>query len=260
MSKKLLITSEQFVRTVNELKARNIKPLIPRPRVFDPFFLFDNLEHTPLLEGILRTYKPEKIVGFLEKRYGDAAIVQIIEGENGEKIFLIKTGDIDSNQEVIDRDMALCGYFPSYVEKRKNERTIQYEPRHQNKVNELVNDEEYIYHLTPSNKVEKILRNGLCPKTNNKKFNYPGRVYFFLHEPEKEDCLLLMKQFYLEDVKNKNKAVYKGPYTLLRIDTEQIKGIDFSYDPNVYECIYTYDNISPEAIEVVCEFKQEYIK
>jgi hypothetical protein len=55
-------------------------------------------------------------------------------------------------------------------------------------------------------------------------------------------------------------VAYKGPYTLLRIDTEQIKGVNFSYDPNAYECIYTYDNISPEAIEPVCEFKQEYIK
>ena len=69
-----------------------------------------------------------------------------------------------------------------------------------------------------------------------------------------------MKQFYLEDIKKRNKAAYRGSYTLLRIDTEKIKGIDFSYDPNAFECIYTYDNISPEALEVVCEFKQVYIK
>ena len=264
MSKKLLITSEQFVRMVNELKAQNIKPLIPRPRVFDPFFFFDDLEHTPLLEGILRTYEPEKIVGFLEKRYGDAAIVQIIEGENGEKIFLIKTGDIDSNQEVIDRDMALCGYFPSYVTQRHGERTIQYEPNHQNNVNELVHEEDYIYHLTPSNKVSKIRDNGLCPKTNNKMFKYPGRIYFFLHEPDMDECLVLMKQFYQESLRKARssgaKVVYTGPYTLLKIDTRRVADCDFSYDPNAYDCIYTYDNISPEAIEVVCEFKQEYIK
>ena len=256
MSKKLLATSEQFVRMVNELKARNIKPLIPRPRVFDPFFLFDDLEYTPLLEGILRTYEPEKIVGFLEKRYGDAAIVQIIEGDNGEEVFLIKTGDIDANQEVIDRDMALCGYFPSYVEKTGNERTIQYEPRRQNTVNDKVHEKKCVYHLTQSQKVPKILRNGLAPKTNNKKFKYPGRVYFFLSEPSYERCLSLMDEFYREEMrKNHGLEAYEGPYTLLKINTEHLDHVDFFYDPNAEDCVYTYDNIHPKYIEVVTEIE-----
>ena len=41
--------------------------------------------------------------------------------------------------------MALCGYFPSYVEKNNGQRTIQYEPRHQNAVNDIVQDVEYIF-------------------------------------------------------------------------------------------------------------------
>ena len=135
MAKKILVTNKQFVQMVNELKTRGIKPLLPKHSLDDPFSLYDTLKYTSLMEGIFRTYEPEKIIKYLEKRYGDAAIVQKTTGENGEKLFLIKTGDIDSNQEVIDRDMALCGYFPSYVEKRNNERTIQYEPSHQNKVN-----------------------------------------------------------------------------------------------------------------------------
>ena len=208
------------------------------------------------MEGILRTYEPEKILGFLEKRYGDAAIVQIVKGENDEKVFMIKTGDIDSNQEVIDRDMALCGYFPSHVEKWKNERTIQYEPRHQNTVNDKVHEKKYIYHLTQSQKVSKILRNGLAPKTNNKKFKYPGRVYFFLSEPSYEKCLSLMNEFYREELrKNHGLEAYEGPYTLLKINAEQLVNVDFSYDPNAEDCVYTYDNIPPKYIEVVAEIE-----
>lgn len=252
MSKKILITSKQFTEMVNELRSRNIKPLIPRKTVYDPFSQFDNVNHTPLMEGIFRTYEPEKIVKFLKKRYGDAAIIQITDGENGEKIFLIKTGDVDSNQEIIDRDMALCGYFPSYVEKRKNERTIQYEPSHQDTVNDKVREKRYVYHLTQSQKIPKILKNGLAPKTNNKKFKYPGRVYFFLSEPSYEKCLSLMNEFYREELrKNHGLEAYEGSYTLLRINTEQLNNVDFSYDPNAEDCVYTYDNIPPKYIEVI---------
>ena len=88
------------------------------------------------------------------------------------------------------------------------------------------------------------MKNGLTPKTNNKKFSYPDRIYFFLREPDTEDCLWLMKQFYKSEIESfKNgriKRVYNGTYTLLKIDTELVKNVDFSYDPNTYESIYTY--------------------
>ena len=60
-------------------------------------------------------------------------------------------------------------------------------------------------------------------------------------------------------VKNKKVKQYFGTYTLLAIDTEQIKNVDFAYDPNAFECIYTYDNIPPSAIEIVEEIEQQYL-
>ena len=251
----------KYKLTEEDLKKMTNSILFHLKETFDnPLTMPEEIKNSPLMEGYFKTYPPEKVEKYLKERYGKYAYVDRYENDNGVEVFRIGIYNDEDGIKVVDKDMSLCGYFPSMKEIKGEMIYMFYEPRHQNKVNELVNDEEYIYHLTPSNKVGKILQNGLCPKTNNKKFNYPGRIYFFLHEPEKDDCLLLMKQFYLEDVKNQNKVAYKGPYTLLRIDTEQIKGVNFSYDPNAYECIYTYDNISPEAIEVVCEFKQEYIK
>ena len=140
---------------------------------------------------------------------------------------------------------------------------IQYEPRHQNFINDMVQNEEYIYHLTPTNKVEKIIKYGLTPKTNNKLFKYPERIYFFLHKPSEEDCLCLMRQFYKQElvkVKEDKKYVpYNGGYTLLAIDTEQIKTVNFSYDPNAFDAIFTTDNISPNAIEIISQIEQNYI-
>lgn len=251
----------KYELTEEDLKKMTNSIIFHLKESFDnPLSMPKELKNNPLMEGYFETYPSEKVEKYLKKRYGKYAYVDRYENDNGVEVFRIGIYNDEDGIKVVDKDMSLCGYFPSMKDIKGEMIYMFYEPRHQNKVNELVNDEEYIYHLTPSNKVEKILQNGLCPKTNNKKFNYPDRIYFFLHEPEKDDCLQLMKQFYLEDVKNQNKVAYKGPYTLLRIDTEQIKGVNFSYDQNAYECIYTYDNISPEAIEFVCEFKQEYKK
>ena len=138
MAKKILVTNKQFQSLMSEIKNKNVKLLQPKNFIGDIFYFKGDVTKNPLMEGILHTYKPEQVIKFLEKRYGDAAFVNIVEGENGEKVFIIRTGDIDENQKIIDRDMFLCGYFPSIVDKHDNMRDITYEPRHQNKVNDIV--------------------------------------------------------------------------------------------------------------------------
>ena len=257
---KLIVTSQEIESLIRESLTKKI--IISKESVGNIFSLYNSTN--VLMEGIFRTYPPEKVVKYLEKRYGDAAIVTVFDGDNDEKIFVIKTGDVDYNQNIIDKDMRLCGYFPSYVTKDNGTRTIQYEPLHQNIVNDTVQDEEYIFHITPTNKVKKILKIGLTPKTCNKKFVYPDRVYFFLQERYYEEWVNIIEEFYNEQFKSYKMGIrkdkpYEGSYTVLAIDTEKIKDIDFSYDPNAEGCVYTYDNIPPEAIEVVCEIEQEYL-
>ena len=250
---------------LNKMKNRVFKIkegelIVPHNSFLDPFTLPDTVKRNPLMEGYYRTYPPEKVKSFLEKRYrGGNFNIFLLDAMNNERCFCVRFPDNDENQEMIDQDMRLCGYFPSYIEKIGDKREVQYEPRRQNQINDIVQDEEYIYHLTQANKVQKILNIGLTPKTNNKKFVYPDRIYFFLHEPEYDECVSFARQFYASDMiqvglgKKKREDVYDGTYTLLRIDTEKVKYVDFSYDPNGDECIYTYDNIKPDAIEVHLE-------
>ena len=249
MTKSVLVSFEEITNLIKESIGKKL--ILPRKSFGNIFNINETVKENPLLEGIFRTYKPEKVLKYLEKRYGDAAIVNVFDGDNEEKIFLIKTSDVDYNQNIIDKDMALCGYFPSYVEKNNGQRTIQYEPRHQN--------------ATKTNRVKKILNIGLTPKTHNKKFNYPDRVYFFLNEPSYDEWIDIIEEFYSAELKaykmrQTNNLPYEGSYTVLSIDTEKIKNTDFFYDPNAENCVYTYDNIPPEAIEVVCEIEQEYLK
>ena len=226
----------------------------------NPFTIPEKLRNNLLMEGYFKTYPAEDILKYLSNRYGEYASIQLLENKNGVKVFSISFYNDKDNENVINKDMALCGYFPSISQVEGNIKHIQYEPKFQNNVNNIVQKEEYIFHLTPSNKVNKILNIGLTPKTNNKLFNYPDRVYFFLHKPSKKDCLLLMKQFYIEKSQIKNQLQYKGSYSLLSVKTKMIKNCNFSYDPNAFDAIYTYDNIPPEAIKVVCEIEQEYLK
>lgn len=230
----------------------------------NPFTMPDFLRNNILMEGYFMTYPTDKIVKYLSKRYGDYASIHVFENENNVEVFLISFYNDEDSEKIITKDMALCGYFPSisHLSDDGKLKYIQFEPRYQNKINELVQDEEYIYHLTPTNKVRKIFKNGLTPKTNNKLFKYPDRIYFFLHEPDKDDCLDLIEQFYKEELKkaklDKNYTPYTDSYTLLAIDTEQIKNCNFFYDPNLWDAIYTKDNIPSSAIEIVDEFEQEY--
>lgn len=259
----VLVTSEEIKDLIKESLTKRI--IIPRDFFGNIFAIDEDTQKNPLMEGIFSTYNPEKIIGYLKKRYGDAAIIKITDSCNGEKIFLIKTGDVDYNQNIIDKDMRLCGYFPSKVDRKNNQRVIQYEPLHQNVVNNKVQEKEYIFHITPTIKVDKILKNGLTPKTCNKRFVYPDRIYFFLEEYYYEEWVYILKEFYDEELKSfkigiKKEKPYNGTYTVLAIDTEKIKDIDFFYDPNAENCVYTYDNISPDAIEIVCEIEQEYLK
>ncbi len=227
----------------------------------NPFSLPDELKSNPLMEGYYATYPVDKVEKYLKKRYGKYAYIDCFENDNEVNVFRIGIYNDKENESVVDKDMALCGYFPSTKNVTNDGKMLYifYEPRHQNKINELVQDEEYIYHLTKTSKVDKILKNGLTPRTDNKKFKYPDRVYFFLHEPYMDDCLCLMQQFHAEEAKNKKIMPYNGTYILLAIDTEEIKDVNFSYDPNAFDCIYTYDNIPPSAIEIVCEIEQEYL-
>lgn len=229
----------------------------------NPFTMSEFLRNSPLMEGYFKTYPTDKIIKYLQKRYGEYASIQVMENENGIEVFIIGFYDDKNSEDVINKDMALCGYFPSISRVTDKIKYIQYEPRHQNHINEIVQDVEYIYHLTPTNKVKKIFKNGLTPRTNNKLFKYPDRIYFFLNEPYYYELQSIIKQFYMEELKkgkeNKKYIPYTGTYTFLAIDTEMVKNCNFYYDPNLFDAIYTKDNIPPQAISIVEEIEQEHL-
>lgn len=101
-----------------------------------------------------------------------------------------------------------------------------------------------MYHVTPFNKVEKILKNGLAPKSKDKIATLPNRIYL-LKYVEDVPTLLKNKRFINDNVE----------FGLLKIDVKLLKeqsAIKFLEDPEFEnKAIYTYENIHPRYIDFV---------
>ena len=237
-------------KTLRGIIRESIKHLLlTKNSALNPLTMRASTRNNPLMEGCFKTYDPEIVKGFLEKRYGDAAQIDLYENENGIKMFRVIVWYTDENVEIVKKDMALCGYFLSTEEIHGQQVDLRFEPSKEDKINNLVKKHKYIYHLTPTRKVKKILCQGLYPKTNNKKFNYTGRVYCFLDKPSDSTCKYLIYQF------NDNNPKPCLNYTLLKIETQKLVNTTFSYDPNAENCVYTEDVIPRTCLIVDHEIK-----
>ena len=91
-------------------------------------------------------------------------------------------------------------------------------------------------------KLEKILKQGLIPKSNNRISNYSNRIHFFKN---KNNYKQLLNKLKLNDkINNKNKQ-----YCLLKINTNT--NIIYHTDPNYNDGLYTYEYIETNDIEVI---------
>jgi len=240
MSRSIVITNEQLKTIIDEKgnrlhRSHSIENIFEAP---------EKMKKSSLFEAYFATYPIDTVIKYLKKRYKNSFDIWKNEESNGEDVLYIRIPDDDENQKLIDEDMSLCGYYPSYTDKKEdNTRIITYEKRHQKTINNIVQEKGTIYHFTRRDKLKKIEKIGLCPKTNNKMFNYPERIYFFLEAPSYEDSRFFIKQLarYTED--------HSLDYVLLEVDIEDFD-IDFFYDPNLQDAVYTKENIPPERISI----------
>lgn len=106
------------------------------------------------------------------------------------------------------------------------------------KYDQMITITKDLYHVTPNSKLEKIKRIGLTPKSMSKLSNHPDRIYLAVNE--------LGADFIREQL-----AQYNEDLVTLKIDIEKVQYHKFMKDPNYALGVYTYQNIQPDAIEVV---------
>ena len=89
-----------------------------------------------------------------------------------------------------------------------------------------------LYHVCRTIDKEKILKSGLIPKSKSKISFHPDRIYLSSNE---ENCFDLIEQFKLID---------NIDYSIIEIDSSELKHLKLKYDPNYIDAYYTNQNIS----------------
>jgi len=136
---------------------------------------------------------------------------------------------------------------PNYKKFKKYEKEIIYfklkcEPKWDL---EFKNVTKIIYHVTNSENVESIMKNGLLPSSGKKKGYHPERVYFCKNKKD------------IEQMKYNLNLFSKSDLCLLEIDTTNLNVLGFDgkehsvvfYKDENSNGIYTYDMIKPENIK-----------
>lgn len=211
----------------------------------DPSVLYerkgDILPFDDFAKSIIEKYKFRKNQ-FVKKEYNNGI---------GLYVAIYKDNTI---AEMLDVDMRMNGYFISKSEEKGNVVHLFFEPLVQAKVNDIVFERAFIYHYTPYNKVETILKEGLIPMGGENQVNpvykFPPRVYFTLFE----------NNGLANSLRNnlvKNGIPTEPHYMLLKIDIRDLKNdIDFYFDAYCANCVFTPNLILPEYIK---EFKEGYL-
>ena len=249
---KIVITEEQFKKILGTNGYDKV--LLGR-------FSLDNPFSSPELnEGLIKTFDEKTVLKHLcnylnftdsyeffvhnaDKVNGFATIVNL---DNNEVGFDIIFPDSKESERKLNSTMALCGYYKSTSDSFcEGYQRNRYEKNFQEKIDNEIIKNGGLVHVTKSNRVEKILRDGLVPRTEEKLSWHPERIYFSLGPASK--WLVLSLKSMLEPFNKHTK------FTALKVDPKVIERASFYSDPNMPNAVWTTDNIPPQYINVIGE-------
>ena len=197
-----------------------------------------------LKEGLIYSQSIEKTIKILENRFKELNIKTYDDGDisiEGMDYKLSKYLPLINN----------LGYFISaaFKEDKQLDLTgnieeilcdnIFIEPKYDRKIKNIP---KKLYHASPLKFKDKILKNGLTPKSGNKLSNHPDRIYL-------SDSILTCIKFGKYLIDQDENDFYKNGYCIYIIDG---KGIDNLYsDINLREGgFYTLNNIKKDYISL----------
>ena len=128
-------------------------------------------------------------------------------------------------------------------QKTLNKIIITYEP----KFDKIVDIPNKLYHLSIQEYTGKILKNGLIPKSKNKKTIHLDRIYLCSNT---EDCYHLIPNMKYDYVKRKNinkLNKINTDWIIYEIDTKNIEKL-YKYPNYIDKGYYIVDNINPKDI------------
>lgn len=208
-----------------------------------------------LNEGLINTYPIDKTIKYIKDLFQlSSNNIYKIKSDNGCYSIHISFPFVEENFKLIDKSFDFCGYYFATV---VNEffvdevrwLTLQYEPKFQKDCSYNIRlSENHLYHITLNCYEQSILKNGLCPKSKNKLFSYPNRIYFVKGSCSDETLIRLTRMLN----SGNNNIHNNGIYSIFDVDLNLIpKNIKIFYDNNYIFGLYITDNISPKCIKKI---------
>lgn len=179
---------------------------------------------------------------------------KIITAKNNIDIAII-IPQIYKNPSLINKDMETMGYFNSVSEvvviNGFNYIQMQFEPKYQDNILNEVKNMGIIYHSTLTSNVDSIKQKGFVPSSKNNMFKYPNRIYFSKGTIDIRHLIDITMQ--LANVSKQN----CNDYSIIVIDTSKIPdNIEFYYDPNYQDGVFTEEILPSTIIKSVMTFEQ----
>jgi hypothetical protein len=238
-------------------------------------------DYLNLTEGLIKTYDKKIILGNVLERL---SLLKVdISGKiiNDSKISIqlnnikhISYERLNNIADIIYNTVVNTGgYFISYIEVenihglknklkddlyeviKSKEYYISFNIIFESKFEETSIIPDFLYHLTIEEYRNKILKNGLTPKSKDKLSNSLDRIYLCSTIEDCEKLIPEMEMYYnMERDKNMyvlNKKKYSKDVKplILKIDTKNI--IKLYKDPNYINGYFTVDNILSENITII---------
>lgn len=176
-------------------------------------------------------------------------------------VIILEKGSSQSVIGEIKHYMQTLGYFecvkPKYVEEKI---VLIFEPHFSKDISNEIRDKyKILYHATLTIYVNKILKNGLVPKSKNTLFFYPSRVYCMRGNDLSDEQVKLLKNVQVQ--RGAKTHHDNNEYTILSISVSKIpQNVKFYADPMAPHAIFTHDNIPPQAISIQGKLKESQLR
>ena len=250
--------SSHRIRLLHKLVKRSynndlVEKYVPK----EPYTLFrydDALYFPELLnEGLIKTYPVFDTINMITHHYhlygGLERNVSVMTNDYVNFIIRvrlnIKWACYWTMREDIVKTMEVCGWYPAeqLFDKSAQEVIFSFEPKYPETIT-LAPDANFVYHASPEKYLDKILTNGLVPKSKNAILKYPDRIY--LTTDFENACIMARR---LESTNRKTEGVPNNRYVVYAIERDKLpQSLNFYPDQQYAGVVWTYDNISPSAL------------
>lgn len=240
-------------------------PLMPVTADISEIPSYEDTISLLMAEGISKSFPADKVMSYIKRHFKDSVIKIQEDATDYEKAKILVLIPADNViKDKVTRAMALCGYYlatsfsPPQYPALSNDVWLQFEPRYNTEIfKEIKSHERFLIHLTPETHVEKILKQGLVPRSKNRLLYYPERIYFLRGSTPPQVIHELYENISMVYNFEKNDPTWR--YAGIFVDVNKLPDDTRVFiDPNFSEYgLYTLDNIHPNAIVDVKYIKQK---